>query len=339
MLRVSYSVLCWSVLFSGLALSGNKSYEGCLPALGDKIVKIKRVDISRFKNIFEPSAAQQLPDGRLVIIEDESSTALSIVEICSDGSILENVQRDKFLLKAFKRELNDLEGATLSSNGYIYAITSHSRTVKGKRKKSREQIIRFKLNGNKMLDSGSYTKFLKHLKESGILKGVLENKRKFDDVNIEAFSFDKEQNSLLIGFRAPLIDGKSMLVTLENPVGIFERNERARFANKVILLDLKGGGIRSLDYDTHLKGYLISNEVKGENGRLKSQLWFWRGSPGQFPERIDLPERVNLKNIESLAPVTVNGKRRLLLLSDDGNSKKKEGAHYMLLEYDELSGE
>ena len=57
-----------------------------------------------------------------------------------------------------------------------------------------------------------------------------------------------------------------------------------------------------------------------------------------MPERIDLPEMISLKNIESIAPVIVNGEQRLLLLSDDGKFKKEKGAHYMLLEYDELFG-
>jgi hypothetical protein len=191
------------------------------------------------------------------------------------------------------------------------------------------------------VDSGTYTNLVDHLKKSGILERVLDKSIdkniNFDEINIEAFNFDKEQGKLLIGFREPLIDGKSMLVTLENPVGIFERNEEAKFSSEVILLDLDGGGIRSLDYDTHLKGYLMSNEVKGKNGKLKSQLWFWKGNPDQMPERIDLPEMISLKNVESIAPVTVNGEQRLLLLSDDGKFKKKKGAHYMLLEYDELS--
>jgi len=46
---------------------------------------------------------------------------------------------------------------------------------------------------------------------------------------------------------------------------------------------------------------------------------------------------INLKNVESIAPVSVNGESRLLLLSDDGKAKKNKGAHYLLLEYDQLS--
>lgn len=341
MLRASYSVFRWGIILSVLTLLAIESYTYFLPPLKSEPVKINHIGISRFENIYEPSAVQQLPDGRLVIVEDESSRALSVVEFRPDGSISENALPDNFLLQSFKRAINDLEGLTMSSNGYVYAITSHSRNKKGKRKKRRELMLRFKVDGNKVIDNGIYKNLIDDLKSSGILKSVvdkgIDNNIIFNKINIEAFSFVKEKNNLLMGFRSPLIDGKSMLITLKNPEGIFEHNEQAIFASEVILLDLDGGGIRSLDYDPHLKGYLMSNEIKGENGKLKSQLWFWKGNPDQMPEKINLPDMFNLKNIESIAPVTVNGEPRLLLLSDNGKIKKKKGAHYMLVDYDELS--
>jgi hypothetical protein len=79
------------------------------------------------------------------------------------------------------------------------------------------------------------------------------------------------------------------------------------------------------------------NEIKNNNGKKKSQLWFWRGETEKDPQPIDLPQMINLKNVEALAPVTINGEPKLFLLSDDGKYKKKKTAHYMLLEYDQLS--
>ncbi len=340
MLRASYFVFRWGIVLSVMSLLSIKTYEYLLPQPTPVAVKVSNVGISEFKNIYEPSAVQQLQDGRLVIVEDESSRALRVVEFLPDGSISENNLRNNFLLKSFNRKLSDLEGLAMDSSGYIYAITSHSRTEKGKRKKARELILRFKIVGDKVVDIGIYTNLVNNLKRTGILDSVLgkinDKNINFDEINIEALSFDKDQNKLFIGFRQPLIDGKSMLITITNPVGIFERNEQAKLSSKVVLLDLDGGGIRSLVYDTHLKGYLLSNEVKGKNGKLKSQLWFWKGNPNQVPERINLPGIIDLKNVESIAPVIVNGEQRILLLSDDGKFKKKKGAHYMILEYDKL---
>ena len=340
MLRASYTVFRWGIILSVLALIAVKAFEYILPPLNDLNKRINNVGISNFEDIYEPSAAQQLLDGRVLIVEDEPLHALSIVEFGSDGNISENPLLDGFLLKSFNRKLNDLEGLTMDSEGFIYAITSHSRNEKGKRKKSREQLLRFKIEGNEISDVAVYTKLVDHLVNAGVLDNILSssgNTVNLNEINIEALSFNKEKNKLMLGFRAPLINGKSMLVVINNPSAIFERNDPAQFDSNTILLDLQGGGIRSLDYAPQLEGYLMVNEIKNNNGKKKSQLWFWKGETEKDPQPIDLPQMINLKNVEALAPVTINGEPKLFLLSDDGKYKKKKTAHYMLLEYDQLS--
>ena len=340
MLRASYTVFRWGIILSVLALIAVKSFEYILPSLNDLHARVNNVGISNFEDIYEPSAAQQLLDGRVLIVEDEPLHALSIVEFGSDGSISENSLLDGFLLKSFNRKLNDLEGVTMDSEGFVYAITSHSRNEKGKRKKSREQLLRFKIEGNEISDVAVYTKLVDHLVNAGVLDNILSssgNTVNLNEINIEALSFNKEKNKLMLGFRAPLINGKSMLVVINNPSAIFERNDPAQFDSNIILLDLQGGGIRSLDYAPQLEGYLMVNEIKNNNGKKKSQLWFWKGETEKDPQPIDLPQMINLKNVEALAPVTINGEPKLFLLSDDGKYKKKKTAHYMLLEYDQLS--
>jgi len=342
MLGASYAVFRWGIIFSVLGLLAVKSIEYFAPlSNGSSISKIKNVGVSQFEDIYEPSAVQQLLDGRLIIVEDEPTRAISLVEFNADGSLLENSLLDNFLLKSFNRKINDLEGLTMDSKGFIYAITSHSRNEKGKRKKSRELLLRFKIEGNEVTEESVYTQLTDDLLESGVLNNVLlkssEESFNFNNINIEAFSFDKDKNKLMLGFREPLIDGKSMLVTLENPFAMFDRGEQPKFSDNIILLDLKGGGIRSLDYDPKLGGYLMVNEIKKEGEKKRSQLWFWSGKTDAEPQPIDLPKMINLKNVESIAPVSFNGESRLLLLSDDGNAKKKKAAHYMLLEYDQLS--
>lgn len=339
MLRASYTVFRWGIILSVLALIAVKSFEYMLPSLNDLQARVNNIGISNFKDIYEPSAAHQLLDGRVLIVEDEPLHALNIVEFGSDGSISENPLLNGFLLKSFNRKLNDLEGLTMDSEGFIYAITSHSRNEKGKRKKSREQLLRFKIEGNEITDITVYTELVDHLVNAGILENKLDsrvNTINLNEINIEALSFNKEKNKLILGFRAPLINGKSMLVVINNPSTIFERNDPAQFDSNTILLDLQGGGIRSLDYDPQLDGYLMVNEIENNKGKKTSQLWFWKGEIKKDPQPIDLPQMINLKNVEALAPVIINGEPKLFLLSDDGKYKKKKTAHYMLLEYDQL---
>ncbi len=342
MLRISYSVFRWGIIFSILAMLGVKSYEQLSLSITDNnSTHPMNVHVAKFEDIYEPSAAQQLPDGRLLIVEDEPTRALSIAEFSPDGSLQENPLLSVFLLTSFKTRLNDLEGVTMDANGYIYAITSHSRTKKGKRKQDREQLIRFKIQDNNVIDIGIYTDLIKQLKASKILEKNLNSlgqQGNVNSINIEALSFDKEKQKLLIGLRAPLIDGQSIIITLNNPHAIFEQNEPALFDDNLILLDLNNGGLRSLNYAPYLGGYLMDNEIRTANGKKKSQLWFWRGLTDYPPVPIDLPNMINLKNVEAVTPVIINGKPRLMLLSDDGTLKNKKPAHYILLEYKQLSG-
>jgi hypothetical protein len=281
---------------------------------------------------------EQLPDGRLVIIEDEPSRALRITSLGDDGSIVENKILDDLLIKSFHRKLDDLEGVAVDNDGYVYAITSHSRTNKGKRQRKREQLIRFRVQGNRLVEHELYLGLGEYIEKTGLLQQAARSKHNGKlKINIEALSFDKDKKRLLIGFREPQIDGKSVIAVLENPQGIFENNEEPRISDELILLDLNGGGLRSLVYDAHLDGYLLTNEIKDNHKKLRSHVWFWDGNTENKAQHVDLPGMINMTNFEGITPVTVSGEPRVLIISDDGNAKKKIPAHYLLLDYTHLS--
>ena len=341
MLRASYGTFRWGLVLSVLLLIAVRAFMYFVPLSDDDaIIHMRNAGISQFKGIYEPSGVQQLEDGRLLIVEDEPTRALSIVEFRPDGSLAENVALDNRLLSSFRRKLNDLEAVTMSAGGFVYAITSHSRTKKGVREQAREQLLRFKIRGNDLVDSGVYMGLTDRLKKSGVFERALENSVdknvSFQVINIEALNFDKEGRRLLLGFREPLIDGKSMIVVVENPVGMFERGEQPKFAEDVILLDLEGGGIRSLAYDPVKDLYLMVNEARGADGKNHFQLWSWTGAFDEQPTRVELRGMTGLENVESIAPVIINGESKLLIVSDDGDIKMHRQAKYMLLEYEQL---
>lgn len=341
MLKASYSAFRWGLILSVLAFVSLKSFQQFMPVLdGDAVVRLRNVGISHFDDIYEPSAVQQLPDGRLLIVEDEAENAFSILRFLADGSLAEDPALDRRLLRGFRRKLSDLEGLSMDNDGYIYAITSHSRNSKGQRKTDREQLLRFRVVGDDVVDLVFYGDLIEKLRRSAVLQQALSQHTdqlvNFSDVNIEGLNFDQNKQRLLLGFRAPIIDGKSLIVKLDNPKAIFEQGAEPSFVD-VALLDLQGGGVRSLSFDPILDRFLIVNEISGYEGNLYSQLWSWSGEPESEPEPIALPEIINLKNVESLDSITVNNQSRLLIMSDEGNAKKQRPAKYMLLEYGELS--
>jgi hypothetical protein len=341
MLRASYSAFRWGLIFSVLAFFSVELFQNLVPVLnGGKVVRLRNVGISQFEDVYEPSGLLQLPDGRILVVEDEAESAFKIMRFLVDGSLAENPAINRRLLRSFRRKLSDLEGLSMDQDGFIYATTSHSRDAKGRRKPEREQLLRFRILGDAAVELSFYGDLVENMRRSAVLQQALsqytDQPVNFSDINIEGLHFDQKNQRLLLGFREPVIDGKSLIVKIDNPKAIFEQQADPSFVD-VALLDLQGGGIRSLSFDPILNLYLIVNEIAGYEGNLYSQLWSWSGEPESKPEPIALPEIINLKNVESIGSVIVNSESRLLIMSDEGNAKKQKPARYMLLGYGQLS--
>ena len=339
MLGSSYGVFRWGLVLSVLSFLSIKSIDALLILDGDKVVQLRNVGVSRFHDVYEPSAAAQLPDGRLLLVEDEAERAFNVLAFRADGTLGESPALDTELTASFGRELSDLEGLTLDSDGHVYAVTSHSRARSGLRSPAREQLVRFRLRGDDVVDAGFHATLRDELSRSGAIRDALLARTGRDvaieDVDIEGLAFDPRGESLLVGFRAPTVDGLSLVVTIGNPAAMFERDETPRFTD-VALLELEGGGIRSLNFDPVLDTYLLVNEVRDANGVFHPRLWSWSGAADDVPEEMFLPGLIDLKNVESVNSVTVNGRSRLLITSDDGDAAARRPATYMLLEHDQL---
>ncbi|WP_200331484.1 DUF3616 domain-containing protein [Thiocystis violacea] len=345
LLKVSYRVFRWGLILSVLTFIGVESFHTIRLALdGDALVSLRNAGISPFEDIYEPSAFQQLPDGRILVAEDEPDRAFSILRVRADGSLASDPALDLRLMRAFRTRPNDLEGLGMDADGRIYAITSHSRDRKGRRQASREQLLRFRILGDDLVDLQVYAGLIEQLQRSPVVKQALSQPadqvtlsdiKTLSDINIEGLSFDQRKQRLLIGFREPVVDGKSMIVALDNPHGLFERGGTPNVSD-VVLLDLQGGGIRSLTYDPVLGRFLMVNEIAGPDGDVYSRLWSWSGENDAQPEPIALPELLGLNNVEAIDSVTVDGESRLLMMSDEGSVKNKQPAKYMLLKYGAL---
>ena len=343
-LRYSYSVFRWGLILSIIAFLLIKSIQFYFPHVHTVSMETSATSnssILKFNQIYEPSGVQQLADGRLLVIEDEPEHPLHILQANAKGKLTENKSLNILLRIAFSKKLDDLEAVTMGSDGYIYATTSHKRDKKGKRKSEREQLIRFKIDGNKIIDTGIVTSLVDAIKVSGILGNV--NKRGkggLYNINIEALSFDK-QNRLMICLRNPHLDEKSIILLLENPVEIFTQKATPIIARSPILLDLQGGGIRAMSYDPKLKGYLLTNEIYtlGNNNIKHSQISFWDGNQDHKPKPIVLPTVINMNNVEGISPIIIAGEPKILLISDNGNLKRNRPANYLLLDYHQLTGE
>ena len=298
----------------------------------------------KFELIYEPSGVQQLPDGRFVVVEDESDHPLDVFSLQADGEVTEQPLYRASLLGWISSNrvmgtLEDLEGLAADGEGRLYAITSHSRKDDGKRANQREQLVRFALDGEQIVDFQVVRGLRKAI---GAQHESLKDAAKIRDVkddggfNIEGLAFDATGQSLLIGLRSPRAGDNAIIVVVENPQAMFDRGEAPRISDRLIELDLDGGGIRGLSYDPHLGRFLVIGNKPGKAFKL----WSWSGDPGEPPKRLAIPHLKNLRQAESVTPVRVDGRPEgILIVSDDGNGLKDKPGHYLFLRYDQLVAE
>ena len=285
--------------------------------------------------IYEPSAIQQLPDGRFLVVEDEKSHPLSLVTIGADGSI-DSTALTAGLFQIFSGfwNLDDLEGLALDRAGFVYGITSHSRDDDGDEKKSREKLVRFRVEGERVVDS----RVVAGLKQALTMRhAVLAAAAQARDVkasgglNIEALEISPDQKRLLIGFRSPLRDGRALIASVENPAAIFESDEAPRIAPLLEELDLGGQGIRGLSYVPTMAAYLvIGGPASREPGDFG--LWRWSGEAGASARRIMVTGLRSFEKAEGVSPAVVGGMERIVIVSDDGNRDAGRFASYLLLD-------
>ncbi len=291
-----------------------------------------------FTGLYEPSAIQQLPDGRFLVVEDEKVHPFSLVTIAADGKVsstplLPPEQGDDAVWK-----LDDLEALAIDPTGFVYALTSHSRSGSGKVKKARDKLVRFRVEGGRMAAHS----LVRELKPALVAAHpVLAAAAEITDVkaqgglNTEALEIGADGQRLFVGFRSPLIEGRAIIACVENLAAIFEADETPRIAPALIALDLGGDGIRGMATVPALGGHLI---ISGPVGRqqVPFHLWFWSGRADEPARRVRVGDRQGFEHAEGVTPAVIDGQSRIVIVSDDGSREQGRYAHYLMLDVAEL---
>ena len=288
--------------------------------------------------LYEPSAIQQLPDGRFLVVEDEKSHPFSLVTIAADGQVsstplLPPEQGDDAAWK-----LDDLEALAIDPAGYVYALTSHSRTGSGAAKKARDKLVRFRVEGGRM-EAHSLVRELKPAlvaahPELAAAAEILDVKAE-GGLNIEALEIGADGQRLFVGFRSPLIEGRAVIAWVENLAAVFEAGEAPRVAPDLITLDLGGNGIRGMATVPALGGHLIISGPVGLEP-VPFRLWFWSGRVGEGARRVRVGHREDFEHAEGVTPAVIDGQPRIVIVSDDGSRADRRYAHYLLLDPEQL---
>ena len=285
--------------------------------------------------MYEPSAIQQLPDGRFLLVEDEQKHSLSLVTLAPEGVVKhKSLEPGWFQSGDPFWKLDDLEGLALDGQGYLYAVTSHSRDDDGKQKKARDKLVRFRIEGERVVKPVVVDGLKPALVAAHPLlaaAATIEDVKASGGLNMEALEITPDRQRLLVGFRSPLQGTQAVIATIENPEAVFESGAEPVIGGTLQLLDLGGQGIRGLAYVASLGGYLV---ISGPTSREKDdfKLWFWSGQADAAARRVTVEGLQGLERAEGVSPAVIDGEQRIVVVSDDGDRKEGRFAQFVLLE-------
>lgn len=277
--------------------------------------------IAIYRGMCDASAMAMAGNDHFVVANDEDSILRVYARTQSDAPV-QTLDLSSFLSLDPKSPETDLEGAA-TLGGRVYWISSHGRNKNGKNRPSRQQFFATTLtvtNGTIELQpvGQAYTRLLDDLARAPQLQSfelaaaARQAPKTPGALNIESLCATPEGH-LLIGFRNPIPGGKALLVPLLNPAELLA-GKTARFGAPV-LLDCGGRGLRDMTRAGD-RYFLIAGSYDGKGA---SALYEWAGGAAA-PKLLPHPELKGL-NPEALAPLTENGRERLLVLSDDGTMK------------------
>ncbi|MBC7547054.1 MAG: DUF3616 domain-containing protein [Polaromonas sp.] len=289
--------------------------------------------------LYEPSAIQQLPDGRFLVVEDEKDHSFSLVTLNVNWDV-----SSKSLGPAWFHggdpiwKLDDLEGLTLDGLGHFYAITSHSRDDDGNEQKGREKLARFQIEKDKVVEPvvvGGLKQALGAAHPVLAAAALVRDAKSGTGLNIEALEITPDGQRLLIGFRSPLQGSQAIIASVENPAAMFDTKDAPRISNTLQTLELGGHGIRGMSYVGVLNGYLL---ISGPTARADHAfgLWFWNGQADAPARRVTVPGLAGFARAEGVCPAVIDGVTKIVIVSDDGNRKQGRFARFVMLDVAQL---
>ena len=271
-------------------------------------------DSSRPRSIaggtYEASGVAAVPGSNTVLfVDDGRPREVFLMELDSSGA-----QRATAIAVPLAADITDPEGMTTDGrHHYVVGSQSKNSGFEG------DGLVRFTFDaarrgtGGVERINGLKAWLAEHVAE---LKGT--GRRIGDEVlNIEAIAWDPANLRLLLGLRAPVVNGAALIipVRLADSSGAFIR-ENLRVDGPSIRLDLGGAGIRSLEFDEHTKNFRIITGAPLNAETRDFQVWEWDGQAGSAP-RVTSSHASRLKP-EGITSAVIDGRPVRVIVFDTG---------------------
>jgi hypothetical protein len=278
-----------------------------------------------FENIFEPSGVVQLPDGKILIVEDEPKRSFSILEFRGDLLEREKLKMSSKIKQFFKKEVDDFEAVTIDGNR-VYAITSHSLTKSGENLEKRNRVVSFQYIDGEVKNLITFNRLKESLNSQF---PDIFNRSVLRSVNIEGLAFNSRKETLLIGFRSPTDGENALLIEILNPKEMFHKNP---IFGRPFSLNMNGLGVRDLFYDEDKKGFWIVGGSPKDREKREFELWFYSDS-GEL-KRVENQPKIGFT--EGITVVKSDDNRTKLLLVEDNGKRPNSPANYITVDRSSL---
>lgn len=259
---------------------------------------------------FEASGVAHVAGTNSVLfVDDNRNTEVLLMQLTPDGN-----QQAPAVAVPFGANVTDLEGMT-SDGQRFYVVGSQSKRTGF----DGDGLVRFRFDpATRRIEDVERIRGLKTWLALNVTELRGTERRLGDDVlNIEGLAWDGDKGRLLLGLRAPIVDGYALIVPIKlaDPTGAFS-TENIRVDGGAIRVPTNGAGIRSLEYDPATRALRLIVGARGNNENRDFGLLEWGGNPQSIPRQLASFSR-RLKP-EGIARAVLGGRPVSIIVFDVG---------------------
>ena len=288
----------FGLLLTALISAGFVANMGSAP--GDPV----RINGGRF----EASGVVHVPATHGVLfVDDDRTREVFWMELGADGA-----QRSPARAVQLDADVTDLEGITHDGT-FFYVVGSQSKTTGF----DGDGLVRFTLNRSTL--KAEQVERVQGLKR-WLAANVEELKGSADTLgdaalNIEGLAWDTARQRLLLGLRAPVVDGQALIValTFKDRTSPLAAANLAVESGKAIRLNLAGAGIRSIEYDETARAFRIITGAGLDEENRDFRVLEWSGDDDAVKEIARYSSRLKP---EGIARAMLNGTPRTVIVFD-----------------------